>query len=617
MYYQKEELFWRERQQKLRVLSVLQASTSCHSMVASSIAPPPDRPSQLQTEHLDGGIKLHENQRMADGDWVLKAVPAAQLCLGSSNRQQLQLQKHVLALAELRQDLADRVCAAEAGKLAAAERKLAEQRRLERQLEMRLRRACSSIEDQEARVQALMQEVDSELRAYSGLLQGVGHQPEEQDLARMAAQVERLHRKKAALSLVTNIGHPVPISALTSKGTRSDSSPGGDRAGGNKDATETLQTIPAHFSALRQAMNVSRGMVGKAGRAPISDWEHETSLEAADIDLEGLPSADEALHSILGQMEQRHKLSIAQVQQACAAQLTALQDEYRAALEEREMGYSELLEELRCLRRRCPSPRDGRTAARADFDHQESQQVHISTGVYPREEPRLFKEGQPAGAAAAARQPHLGSCREASTQMPCSRSPPEHGLTRRPASHNALQHDIDGNRGHDRQYSYLQQQDGDSGRQWGHLKPSRIPSMRPRLVQPCSPREVLDSPGCPSAAKPAVHAVPPQQEHTPAQHQLPAQQHTTPGPRSRSPAELLWPTPPSPSRDSQPGAFPQYKQVPAMEERERDTAQARSAPADHQGIKHISRADLDLILGASAQASEGVAALLQGLELPR
>lgn len=77
--------------------------------------------------------------------------------------------QHVLALAELRQDLADHVHAAEAGKLAAAERKLAEQRRVERQLETRLRRACSSIEDQEARVQALMQEVDSELRAYSGM----------------------------------------------------------------------------------------------------------------------------------------------------------------------------------------------------------------------------------------------------------------------------------------------------------------------------------------------------------------------------------------------------------------------------------------------------------------
>ena len=77
--------------------------------------------------------------------------------------------QHVLALAELRQDLADRVRAAEDGKLAAAERKLAEQRRVERQLETRLRRACSGIEDQEARVQALMQEVDRELRAYSGM----------------------------------------------------------------------------------------------------------------------------------------------------------------------------------------------------------------------------------------------------------------------------------------------------------------------------------------------------------------------------------------------------------------------------------------------------------------
>lgn len=67
------------------------------------------------------------------------------------------------------------------------------------------------------------------------------------------------------------------------------------------------------------------GMVEKAGGATVSKWEHETPLEAADIDLEALPSADEALQSILGQMEQRHKLSMAQVQQACAAQLTALQ----------------------------------------------------------------------------------------------------------------------------------------------------------------------------------------------------------------------------------------------------------------------------------------------------
>ncbi|BDA45885.1 hypothetical protein COCOBI_07-6720 [Coccomyxa sp. Obi] len=605
MYYQKEELFWRERQEKLRVLSGLNTSTSCYSMVASSVAHPAYSPPLLQTQHSDKGPKLHEGQHAADGDWVLKAVSAAQLCLGSSNRQQLQLQKHVLALVELRQNLADRVRAAEAGKLAAAERKLAEQRRLERQLETRLRRACSGIEDQEARVQALMQEVDSELRAYSGMLQGVGHQPEEQDLALMAAQIERLRRKKAALSLVVN---PVPISALTSKAMQSDSAPGhDDRARGSSSAAETSKTNPVHFSALRQAMNMSPGMVGKAGRATISDWEHGTPLKAANIDLEALPSADEALQSILSQMEQRHKLSMAQVQQACAAQLTALQDEYSAALEERERGYGELLEELRSLRRRCPSPRDGRTTARAVFNRKDPQQVYLSTGVTPPREAHLFRQGHPAGAAPAAQQPHPG-CGEASAQLPRSRSPPEQSLTRRSAGHNAMQHGPDSGRADARQHSVSQQQVGDSGRHLEHLKPSRIPSLRRRLVQPCSPREVLDSPGCPSAAKPAVHAVPPQQEHTPAQHQLPAQQHTTPGPRSRSPAELLWPTPPS-SRDSLPG-----KQVLAAEER--DAAQAHSAPAVHHGLKHISRADLDLILGASEQASEGVAALLQGLELP-
>lgn len=55
-----EELFWRERQQKLRALSGLQASTSCHTVVASSIAPPAYRPLILQTQHLDKGVKLHE-----------------------------------------------------------------------------------------------------------------------------------------------------------------------------------------------------------------------------------------------------------------------------------------------------------------------------------------------------------------------------------------------------------------------------------------------------------------------------------------------------------------------------------------------------------------------------
>lgn len=34
------------------------------------------------------------------------------------------------------------------------------------------------------------------------------------------------------------------------------------------------------------------------------------------------------------------------------------------------------------------------------------------------------------------------------------------------------------------------------------------------------------------------------------------------------------------------------------------------------GAKHMSGVDLDLILGAPGQASKGVAALLQGLELP-
>lgn len=43
--------------------------------------------------HLGNVQAAVQNQLMADGDWVLKAVPAAQLCFGSSNRQQLQLQK--------------------------------------------------------------------------------------------------------------------------------------------------------------------------------------------------------------------------------------------------------------------------------------------------------------------------------------------------------------------------------------------------------------------------------------------------------------------------------------------------------------------------------------------
>lgn len=106
---------------------------------------------------------------------------------------------------------------------------------------------------------------------------------------------------------------------------QSESSPGHIRVAGSGRATETLQTNPTRFLALRQAMNMSPGMDGRAGRTAISDWEHETSLEAADIDLEALPTADEALQSILGRIEQRHKLSMAQVQQACAAQLTALQ----------------------------------------------------------------------------------------------------------------------------------------------------------------------------------------------------------------------------------------------------------------------------------------------------
>ena len=76
----------------------------------------------------------------------------------------------MLALAELREDLAEGVRAAEAGKLAAAERKLAEQLSVQRRLEADMRRACSGIEDQEARVQALVQEVDCELRAWQGQL---------------------------------------------------------------------------------------------------------------------------------------------------------------------------------------------------------------------------------------------------------------------------------------------------------------------------------------------------------------------------------------------------------------------------------------------------------------
>lgn len=45
--------------------------------------------------------------------------------------------------------------------------------------------------------------------------------------------------------------------------------------------------------------------------------------------------------------------------------LCDVQEEYTAALEERERGYSELLEELRVLRRRCPPQPSAASSARA------------------------------------------------------------------------------------------------------------------------------------------------------------------------------------------------------------------------------------------------------------
>lgn len=59
-YVVQEELFWRERQEKLRVLSGLKASTSSHNMVASSIAHPAYIPPLLQTWHSDKETRLQE-----------------------------------------------------------------------------------------------------------------------------------------------------------------------------------------------------------------------------------------------------------------------------------------------------------------------------------------------------------------------------------------------------------------------------------------------------------------------------------------------------------------------------------------------------------------------------
>ncbi len=192
--------------------------------------------------------------------------------------------------------------------------------------------------------------------------------------------------------------------------------------------------------------------------------------------------------------------------------LLILQDEYGAALAERERGYCELLDELRSLRRRCPSPKLERrvtdpraimdcpapahTAPDMNPDKQLPGQLPSGSRLHsildcsaPYGNPDKQLLGQlPSGSRLHSIMDCPASDRNPDKQLqgqlpPGSRPHYANGHMPVPAGQKVSQQVADACTPAQRQPGSAQQQGGFTGRQTAHPKPSRIPTVRQRLIQ--------------------------------------------------------------------------------------------------------------------------------------
>ena len=165
--------------------------------------------------------------------------------------------------------------------------------------------------------------------------------------------------------------------------------------------------------------------------------------------------------------------------------LIILQDEYGAALAERERGYCELLDELRGLRRRCPSPKMERrvTDPRAIMDC--PAPAHTAPDMNPDKQ----LPGQlPSGSRLHSIMDCPASDRNPDKQLPGQLPPGSrphyaNGHMPVPAGQQVSQQVADACTPAQRQPGSAQQQGGFTRRQTAHPKPSRIPTVRQRLIQ--------------------------------------------------------------------------------------------------------------------------------------
>ncbi|KAA6426009.1 MAG: hypothetical protein FRX49_03861 [Trebouxia sp. A1-2] len=205
-YYQQEEDFWHQRDAKLKELACTHGKPLQHSME--------DKPSltlknngrndvipgnlEDQSGDIESPTSVLAEYRVTDPAHVGMLAPA-----DVQNRrpikQQLEVQKRMVELAELQEDVVQQLQSLEAAKMQMAEQKLAEQTRLAADLDVRLQAACTTLDCSAGSLHCLQADINRlSTKLQRSATSSKGLVPDE-SLKQLSAQCDRLMRNRVTL----------------------------------------------------------------------------------------------------------------------------------------------------------------------------------------------------------------------------------------------------------------------------------------------------------------------------------------------------------------------------------------------------------------------------------
>ncbi|KAL0050976.1 hypothetical protein WJX82_011428 [Trebouxia sp. C0006] len=293
-YYQQEEQFWHQRDAKLREL----ACTDCNPLHSSTENQPSlTVKNDRRCEAIPGTLEDHSGDQesptsvLADyrvsNPAFMDTLAPADVQDRRSIKQQLEVQKRLVELAELQEDVVQQLQSMEAAKMQMAEQKLAEQTRLAADLDVRLQAACCSLDCSAGSLHSLQADIN---RLSTKLQQGTTSSKglvTDESWKQLSAQCDRLMRNRV---LLCN-SQPLP----SAWGWMGEEPPGTTVGNLNQRIAALEDALDAEK---REKVALAEEVVQKAVQLKELKAHNSISQEASDIS-EQLKSAQKCFESAM------------------------------------------------------------------------------------------------------------------------------------------------------------------------------------------------------------------------------------------------------------------------------------------------------------------------------